>query len=51
MEEMSIFLRVVLGTAVMSVPVGLVVLSVWCLKKADREMDEISKNLWGDVRS
>lgn len=51
MEEMSLALRVVLGLAVMSVPVGLVVQAVLALKRADREMDEVSKQLWGDVRS
>jgi hypothetical protein len=51
MEELSVLLRVVLGLAVMSVPVGLVVQAVLALKKADREMDEVSKQLWGEVRS
>lgn len=51
MEEMSLALRVVLGLAVMSVPVGLVVQAMLALKRADREMDEVSKQLWGDVRS
>ncbi|CAN7764822.1 hypothetical protein LJR039_007256 [Pseudorhodoferax sp. LjRoot39] len=51
MEEMSLALRVVLGLAVMSVPVGLVVQAVLALRRADREMDEVSKQLWGDVRS
>ena len=50
MEEMSVFLRVVLGLAVMSVPVGLIVQAVLALRRADKEMDEISKQIWGEVR-
>lgn len=51
MEEMSVFLRVVLGLIVMSVPVGLVFKAMLALRRADKEMDEISKQIWGEVRS
>lgn len=48
MDEMSVFLRVVLCTVVMAVPVGLVVEAMLALRRADREMDEIARKLWGD---
>lgn len=48
MDEMSVFLRVVLGTVVMAVPVGLVIAAIVALRWADREMDEIARKLWGD---
>ncbi|RCW66179.1 hypothetical protein [Pseudorhodoferax soli] len=51
MEEMSVFLRVVLGLIVMSVPAGLVFQAMLALRRADKEMDEISKQIWGEVRS
>lgn len=48
MDEMSVFLRVVVGTVVMAVPVGLVIAAMLALRSADREMDEIARELWGD---